>query len=88
MFFQRQWKRSDWRKYYQNGVFQKGVHENRGFLHVIFGRGCPEGQSGAVAGPDWGGSEIRYQGQLNKGVSIRKITVSGKVPVSRRWFSD
>ena len=64
------------------------MHENGAFLHVIYGKGCPEGQSGAVAGPDCGGSETRYQGELNEGVIIRKINVSGKVPVSRRWFSD
>jgi len=31
------------------------VYVNRVVLHIIPGRGCPEGESGGVAGPDWGG---------------------------------
>jgi hypothetical protein len=31
------------------GTFRKSLYIIRGFLHVIPGRGCPEGHSGAVA---------------------------------------
>ena len=30
------------------------MYENRGFLHIIPGRGWPEWQSGGVKGPDGG----------------------------------
>jgi hypothetical protein len=67
MFLQRHAKRSDWRKSYEMGVSRKSLYIIGGVLHVIPGRGCPEGQSGAGEGPDRGGEVIMQRGWKEQG---------------------
>jgi hypothetical protein len=57
------------------------VYENRGFLHVIPERGCPEGQSGAVAGPDWGWGEVLCRGCGKNRDTFSDVIEENGVPV-------
>jgi hypothetical protein len=43
-------------------VSRKNLHEIEWFLHESPETGCPEGQSGAFTGPDWGGREVLFWG--------------------------
>ncbi|MGB9175237.1 MAG: hypothetical protein WCB46_00690 [Methanoregula sp.] len=58
------------------------MYENRGFLHEIPEWGCPEGQSGAVEGPDWGvGDEVLCRGSGEERDTFPDIIEENGVPV-------